>query len=428
VQGLIDPNLRTPYSQQYNFSIQHRVHGMTFEARYVGSHAVKDLRQIDFNQINIFQSSYLQDFKSARKNGLLASAAGNGFDPRFNANIAGSVPLPFFNSLPGAGLLTNSTIKSAILSNQVGSLAQTYQANGFLPSNIPGFSFFPNPNALYSSELSNISNSSYSGLQLEARGRVKNVQLQASYVFSKAFSDTSVERGLDAQLDNNNKSLERARAPWDLTQAFKLNHYAPLPFGPGQKFNPSNGILQRVVGGWALSGFVTVQTGAPVSFLNGGRGTLNRGARSGQNTAVTIDNLSQLQSLTGVIKTGNGVYYVNPSVIGPNGTGAAADGSAPFAGQIFFNPDAGTVGSLQRRLLSGPSYGNYNFALVKDTKLSERQSLQFRADFYNIFNHPNFFAGDTNINSVNFGKITSQFYSADGVGPRLVQFGLYYKF
>ena len=98
----------------------------------------------------------------------------------------------------------------------------------------------------------------------KSAGKIKNIQLQASYAFSKALSDTSVERGLDAQLDNNNKSLERARAPWDLTHAFKLNHYVPLPFGSGQRFDPSNGILKRVVGGWALSGFVTVQYGAPV--------------------------------------------------------------------------------------------------------------------------------------------------------------------
>ena len=56
------------------------------------------------------------------------------------------------------------------------------------------------------------------------------------------------------------------------------------------------------------------------------------------------------------------------------------------------------------------------------------RSAAFRADFYNVFNHGNFYVGDQNVNSVNFGKIRSQFYSADGVGPRLIQFGLYYKF
>jgi hypothetical protein len=67
-------------------------------------------------------------------------------------------------------------------------------------------------------------------------------------------------------------------------------------------------------------------------------------------------------------------------------------------------------------------------AILKSVKFTERQSIQFRADFYNLFNHPNFFAGDQSINSVDFGKITSQFYSYDGVGPRALQFGLYYRF
>ena len=67
-------------------------------------------------------------------------------------------------------------------------------------------------------------------------------------------------------------------------------------------------------------------------------------------------------------------------------------------------------------------------SLLKDTKITERQSIQFKADFYNLFNHPNFFAGDTNVNSTTFGQITSMLYSADGVGPRLLQFGLTYKF
>lgn len=428
VQGLVDPNLRTPYSQQYSFGIQQKVKGMILEGRYVGSHTVGDLRQVDFNQINVFQSTFLQDFKAARNNGLLSNAAGKGFDPRFNSAVAGSVNLPFFNNLPGGGLLTNSTIRSYILSNQIGTLAQTYQANGYFPTNLPGFSYFPNPNALYSSMLTNLSMSNYNGLQLEARGKMKSVQLQASYTYSKALSDTSVERGLDAQLDNNNHSIERARAPWDLTHSFKLNHYVPLPFGDGRKWNPSNSIVRRLASGWALSGFLTVQSGNPISILDGSRGTLNRGARSGQNTANSTATLSQLRSYMGVLKGGSSVYYFSPSIIGPNGTAAAADGSAPFSGQIFFNPDAGSVGSLQRRLLDGPWYNNYNFALVKDTKVTERQSLQFRADFYNPFNHPNFYVGDQNINSVNFGKITSQFYSYDGVGPRLIQFGLYYKF
>jgi len=383
------------------------------------------LRQIDYNQININQAGYLQDFKNAYNNGILSLNAGKGFNPAFSSAIPGSVQLPFFNSLPGGGLLTNSTVRSDILTQQVGSLAQLYQQNAIVPN--ASFSFFPNPNALYSSLESNFTQSSYNGLQLEARRATRSgIQFQVSYVFSKAFSDTSVERGLDALLDNANPGIERARAPWDQTQAFKANHVYPIPAGEGHRFNVHG--LNWLLGNWDLNGLVFIQSGAPISILDGSRGTLNRGARSGQNTVGTTDTLAQLKEVTGLFITGSGPYFVSPSVIGPNGTGAAADGSAPFSGQVFFNPSAGSVGSLQRRILSGPWYKNYDAALDKRFKITERQSIKFRADFYNIFNHPNFYEGDQNINSVNFGKITSQFYGYDGVGPRLMQFSLFYQF
>ena len=146
-----------------------------------------------------------------------------------------------------------------------------------------------------------------------------------------------------------------------------------------------------MLGGWALSGFWTVHSGAPISILSA-RGTLNRGVAIRTEYRDTTYTLSQLQAISGLFMTGNGPYFINPSAIGPNGTGVAADGTAPFSGQVFFNPAAGTIGSLQRRILNGPWYNNYNFAILKDTKITERQSIQFRADFYNLFNHPNFFA------------------------------------
>jgi hypothetical protein len=178
---------------------------------------------------------------------------------------------------------------------------------------------------------------------------------------------------------------------------------------------------------WALSGYVTLQSGAPISVLSA-RGTLNRAARSGENTVDTTDTQSQLDALSGVFMTGNGPYLINPSAISANGTGAAPDGSPAFAGQVFFNPPAGTVGDLQRRALSGPWFKNYDMSVRKTFNFNERHSLEFRADFYNLFNHPNFFAGDQNINSTSFGKITQMFYAADGVGPRVIQGGLYYRF
>jgi hypothetical protein len=432
VQGLVDPNLAIPYVQQWNFGIEHSFKGFVVSGRYVGNHVVKQFRQIDFNQINVKQGGFLDDFSRARNNGFLAQRATGSFNPNYNPAIAGSQPLPFFDQLPAGGALTAPPVASLISSGQVGTLGQLYQGAGFFPNN--SFSYFPNPFTLYSSMLTNLSNSSYNSAQFEITKRTTSgMQFQANYVFSKALSDADAFRGLEAQLDNNNPAIERARAPYDLTHAFKLNHYFPLPFGPGHRFGPQSGFLRRVAEGWGIAGIAIIQSGSPVSILSA-RGTLNRSARSGSNTVDTTLNLDQLQAATGLFMTPNGPYFVDPSHIGQDGRGVAPDGAAPFPGQIFFNPQPGTVGSLQKRILDGPWYKNYNLSIQKDTKITERQSIQFRADFFNVFNHANFWPGpnsataDQNVNDPNFGKITSQFYSVDGVGPRVLQFGLFYRF
>lgn len=425
VEGLIDPNLVTPYVQQWNFSIQHELKGTVFEARYQGNHGVKEFRQIDFNQINVNAGGFLTDFKNARQNAVLSQASGSTFNPAYNPAIAGSVPLPFFASTLTPTALTSTTVRNYLLQNQAGTAAQYIQQSLFIKD--PNFSFFPNPNLLYSSELTNLSNSSYHAGIVEVRHRTSSgLQIQGSYTFSKVLSDASAQRGLEALLDNSNLAAERARAPYDLTHNFKLNHVIPIPFGKGQRF--SAGRLNSIFGGWALSGFLQVQSGPPVSILSA-RGTLNRGARSASNTVDTTANLGTIQAATGLYRTGTDLYFINPANIDPvNHTGAAPDGSAPFSGQLFFNPQAGSIGSLQRRDLSGPWFTNYDTSLSKNTRIGEKLSVEFRADAFNVFNHPNFFVGDQSINSASFGKITQMFYAADGVGPRLLQFGLYVKF
>jgi len=349
------------------------------------------------------------------------------FNATYNPAVTGSVPLPFFDKMPGAGLLTNATVSGLIRGGEAGSLAQTYQGALLFPH--AGFSFFPNPYVLYSSLLTNFGNSTYNAMQLEIRRTTRaGIQFQANYTWSKSLSDALLTRGLDPVLDNNNPKIEKARTPFDVTHSFKVNYSAALPFGSDKKFHfRRNGVLDRITGGWIMSGFLHIDSGPPFSILSG-LGTLNRGARSGQNTVDTTANLDTLRQATGLFMTGNGPYLVDPSHVGSDGRGVAPDGAAPFAGQLFFKPQPGSLGSLQRRILSGPTYWNYNFAVIKETKLFENHLIQFRADFYNIFNHPNFFAGDQTITSSSFGKITSTLTSGENVNRRTIQFGLTYKF
>jgi hypothetical protein len=430
VEGLVDPNLATPYVEQWVLSLEHEVKGWVFEGRYVGNHGVKLFRGIDFNQINVRQSDFIADFNRARNNGFAAVNAGQQFAPQYNAAIPGSQPLTFLTTLPSLAL-TNSTLVGNIRTGEIGTYAQNIQS--LYP--YPQSSFFPNPYLLYAEEMTNRSTSNYNGMQLEVTKRTHSgFQFQANYTFGKALTDANALRALDPQIDNASPTVERARADFDLTHTFKFNHYIPLPVGTGHRFNSTKPGLKQVLDGWALSGFGVIQTGSPVSVLSA-RGTINRGARSGQNTVDTTATISQLHAATGLFMTGNGPYWLDPSHIGPDTRGVAADGAAPFPGQLFFNPQAGTQGSLQKRALDGPPYRNYNFAVVKNFKITERHTLEFHADFFNVFNHPNFttFSSTTgsydyNVNNTAFGRITTQNTSNDGVGPRLIQYGLYYRF
>jgi hypothetical protein len=425
VEGLIDPNLATPYVEQWTLSVQHEVKGFVFEGRYVGNHALKMFRGIDLNQIDINQGDFLADFKRARSNGFAAVAAGRTFSPLYNSLVPGSVPLTYLANLPALAT-TNSTYVGYIRTGEIGTYAQTLQSS--YPYYTLGTAYFPNPYLLYAQLLTNRSTANYHGAQFEVRKRTRGgVWFQANYVFSKALTDSNALRGLDAVLDNANPKLERARADYDLTHTFRVNYYYPVPIGAGHAFSSANPVLKRVLDGWGLSGFAVIQTGSPVSILSA-RGTLNRGARSANNTVDTTATIPQLQAASGLIMTGNGPYWINPANIGPDTRGVAADGSAPFTGQLFYNPQPGTQGSLQKRALDGPPFRNYNFSVVKNFKFTERHNLEFHADFFDFFNHPNFYIGDQNVNNASFAKITTQNSSNDGVGPRNMQFGLYYKF
>jgi hypothetical protein len=425
VEGLVDPNLATPYVEQWTFGIQHEVKGFVFEGRYVGNHALKMYRGLDFNQININQGDFLADFIRARNNGFASLNAGKGFVPTYNSAVPGSQPLTYLTNLP-ATALTNATLLGNIRTGEIGTYAQNLMS--LFPYPALGMSFFPNPYLLYATELSNRSTANYNGLQLEVRKHTRSgIQFQGNYTFSKALTDANALRAIDAQIDNAAPQLERARADYDLTHVFKFNYYMPLPIGTGHRFSSNNRVMRRVLDGWALSGIGVLQTGSPVSILSG-RGTINRGARSVNNTVDTSDNISQLHDITGLFMTGNGPYWIDPTHIGADTRGVAADGSAPFAGQVFFNPQPGTQGSLQKRALDGPPFRSFNFSTVKTFKITERQTLDLHADFFNILNHPNFFLNDQTVNNTGFGRITTQNTSNDGVGPRSIQFGLYYRF
>lgn len=283
---------------------------------------------------------------------------------------------------------------------------------------------FQNPHVLGADMLTNYSSSSYNSVQIVVRHRVHSgPTFEANYTFSKVLSDGDgdLQTRFQAFLDLNNPKLERSRANFDLNHMIKADGFYELPIGGNHV--PHYHRLDRVIGGWILGATWVWQSGAPFSILSS-YGTLNRAARSYYNTADTTLGGAALFNIVNFQMTGNGPVEVAPSAVNPaDHSGVTAPGTANFAGEVFSNPGAGTLGVLQRREFSGPWTFDIDTSLSKTVKFGERQSIEVRMDAFNVLNHATFYVGDQNINSTTFGVIGSMFYS-----PRIMQFGLHYHF
>ena len=173
-----------------------------------------------------------------------------------------------------------------------------------------------------------------------------------------------------------------------------------------------------------MSGIFNRQSGAAYSVCSG-IGTFNRNNILATNQCNTVDtalNQGQLNNAMQFRMTGNGPYMVAASAVGTDGRAAVA-GAAPFSGQIYVTPPAGTIGQLGQRVFTGPWDTTFDFGFSKSTKIREHQELLLRMDSANFFNHPAFTLGDQTVTSTTFGKITSTF-----VGRRQIQFTAQFRF
>jgi hypothetical protein len=450
VVSLLDPNLQVPRSYEYNLGIQRNVgFRSVVEIRYVGNRSNQLIRSIDYNQVNIRDTGFLDDFIRAQQNCRLqgATIAGTG-DPlfrctsaAFNPNIAGSQQLPVFNQLASGGLLTNATILSLIRAGTPGDLATTYVTNR-LQGNV---AFLANPNTGVANFTTNGGTQNYNSLQVELRRRFhRGFAFQANYAFSKTLADIvdDTQTRVNPYLDNLNPRLDYGRPDYDRTHVFNFNSVYELPFGRGKRFLNQGGFVNALFGGFQISTILQMSSGAPIGVLDP-RGTLNRAARSGRQSAWSNLSHDELKNLFGVYKTPNGVFYIDPRVLfatGSNGQrvdltqplpagvtiinirGAAPIDQTPFAEQVFFFNQPGQTGNLGRNFANGPKYINLNLNLSKSIRFTETMRLQIRGELFNALNRPNFVYGDFDITSNNFGRITGTY------DPRVVQFGVRFDF
>ena len=428
----IDPNLRTPYVQQWNFGVQHEILRDTIaEVRYVGNRGTKLTRGIDLNQQRIFSGGFFEDFQRARFNFL---NCGGRVNPTA-AQCANRQPLQVLPSF-GAFALNQNTFLTAVRQGEPARALDFFIFNkSFFFADFGGDAFgstqllstyLPNPNTYVADYVGNGSFSNYHALQAEVRRRLRGgFDFQANYTWSKNLTDfEGSQANFSGLLDLTLGAVkEKRRGINDLTHVFKANAGYELPFGPGRRW-ANDGVMSRVLGGIKLTGIFIAQTGRPISFISA-RGTLNRVGRSGINTANTNLTISELQEITGLFfdpVTGRPVMF-DPNVIqAVVGDTSPLRSSNPF----FSNPGPGTVGNLQLTPVSGPGIWNLDMGFIKRTPITETVNVEFRMEAFNVFNKTNFFIGSTalnqNINSATFGQITQTY------DPRILQFALKLNF
>ncbi len=356
-QGITAPLPKDPagYAQQWNFDLQREL---------PGGFAV-DLAYAGSKSTHL--PAYTQQIDQLPDQFLSLGSA-----------LVQQVPNPFF------GLV------------QVGALAQPTVQRGQLLRPFPQYNGVQiaspmNRNAIY-----------HSG-QLKVEKRLsRGGSILGSYTWAKLISDTDTltawlePNGGVAVQNNNNLHLERSLANYDVAHRLVVSYVLDLPFGKGKALlSGVSGAADKLVSGWGINGVTTFQSGTPIPVV----------------TAVNLTN-----------SFGGGSR--------PNSVGRSAklEGSAQsrltgwFDKTAFTAPPAFTFGNLARNLPDVRSHGinNFDFAVFKNTPLGhERVGLQFRTEFFNIFNRVQFNSPGRSLGTADFGVVGGQYNN-----PRLVQFAL----
>ncbi len=297
----------------------------------------------------------------------------------------------------------NSVLEVAYVGSKGTKLLTARDINQPQPTALPpGLPFVPRPDPRFDDIdlLESRANSNYNSLQARFQQRLfHGLTSLVSYTWSKSIDDASnfFSSAGDPNFPQNsyNARAERGRSNFDVRHRLSVSYSYDLPFGKGRKYLGDAGWLSSVLSGWQSFGVLTFQTGRPftVALLS------------------DIDNSGTGRSILG--------FGANdrPNVVG----NPHLDSRSPerwFNTSAFAFPAPGSFGNAGRNILDGPGYQNVNVSLLKNTSFSERLNLQLRAEFFNLFNHPNFNLPDNFLGSPTFGRITS------ARDPRHIQFGV----
>jgi hypothetical protein len=295
----------------------------------------------------------------------------------------------------------------------------TYQITESTVANGPARS--PNPGINYYNGMQLFADDAYShynSLQTTVSRRWSAGYFQSAYTFSRSTDATSTGNTALNTAFNDESTLAASRglSDFDRTHRFVTSYRYELPF-----FKDASGFAHTVLGGWAVSGITIFQSGTPFSVLDGSAGSAYIGG--GLQSATSGAELAPGGTIAAGYTSGSIRSRVNNGYLNlANFTFAPPADPAGCA----LDPNACTTafGNLGRNIYRGPFQQNWDFSLIKNFRITERQQLRFTTDFFNIWNHANFANPTfTDISNPAFGKI----FSTVGT-PRLIQFSLRYAF
>ena len=220
----------------------------------------------------------------------------------------------------------------------------------------------------------NWGNSNYNALQVTLEKRVGAVRLLGAYTWSKSIDDSS---GFLDNMNPFNHELSRGPSTFNMAQNFVVSYMYDLPFQKALRSH--HGPLYKILDGWQLSGITRFTTGFPIGFYEGDDRSLCNCEGVGQ-----PDWSGQKPQFFAPRTSANHQY---------------------FATQQFSVVNLGQLGTAAPHNFAGPGTNNWDLALHKMTQVNERLAMEFRAEFFNAFNHAQFCNPNGNIDSGSFGQI-----------------------
>lgn len=362
------------YSQQWNLAVERAIDSKsTATIAYAGSKGTHLVISSSYTGTGL-NFNQLPDQYESLGSGLLTQ-----------------VPNPFYGILPAGTTLGAPTVAEGYL------LLPHPQYSGNVNQAVPRYG-----------------DSTYHALQASYTRHFAHAGiLQAAYTWSKLLSNTDntsafqdAQGGTAVVQDNYNLKAEKSLSAQDLAQNLVINYGLELPFGHGEEyFSNINGLTNTVLGGWRVNGISTLRSGVPIALVAASNG------------------LSQFGGGTyGIIRPNYTANCPKKALGSPH---SAARANEWFNTACFTQPDHFSFGNEPRvdPFLRSDKLVNFDVAINKFFDITEQVKLKFGTEFFDIFNHAQFAAPNTNLSSPGFGQVGHQTNL-----PRTVQFSLRVSF